>query len=383
MIEIASVSHTFPRHDGKGEPLLVLDDISFSIEEGSFVSFLGPSGCGKTTLLRILDGLITPVAGEVIIDGDVVRRPVADRAMVFQEFNLMPWRTTQKNIEFALEMQGADRATRKRKADETLRLVGLEGFADYYPHELSGGMKQRVGLARALSTTPSYLFMDEPFGALDPQIRELMQIELLKILEGTVSGVPPKGGRKHPEQPLVQINTRNILFICGGAFDGLDKTISHRIGHRAMGFGSANAETILLEGENLLPRVEPEDLIQFGLIPELIGRLPVLSTMHPLSNKALRDILLKPKNALIKQYQKLFEMDGVELRFEEDAIEKVVEMAQVKEMGARGLRAVLETVMFEIMFELPARDDVKECVITRDFIEHKGPPTYIPHRKRA
>ena len=183
MIEIASVSHTFPRHDGKGEPLLVLDDISFSIDEGSFVSFLGPSGCGKTTLLRILDGLITPVAGEVIIDGDVVRRPVADRAMVFQEFNLMPWRTTQKNIEFALEMQGADRATRKRKADETLRLVGLEGFADYYPHQLSGGMKQRVGLARALSTTPSYLFMDEPFGALDPQIRELMQIELLKILE--------------------------------------------------------------------------------------------------------------------------------------------------------------------------------------------------------
>jgi ATP-dependent Clp protease ATP-binding subunit ClpX len=175
---------------------------------------------------------------------------------------------------------------------------------------------------------------------------EGVQQELLKILEGTLSGVPPKGGRKHPEQPLVQINTRNILFICGGAFGGLD-------------------------------------LIQFGLIPEFIGRLPVLSTMHPLSAKALLDILLRPKNALIKQYQKLFEMDGVDLRFDDEALDKVVEMAQKKEMGARGLRAVLETVMFEIMFELPARDDVKECIITRDFIENKAPPTYVYHRKRA
>lgn len=161
----------------------MLDDVSFSIQDGTFVSFLGPSGCGKTTLLRVLDGLIRPARGEVRIDGEVVRRPVADRAMVFQEFNLLPWRTAQKNIEFALEMQGVDRATRRRKTQETLRLVGLDGFENYYPHQLSGGMKQRVGLARALSTAPAYLFMDEPFGALDPQIRELMQVELLKLLE--------------------------------------------------------------------------------------------------------------------------------------------------------------------------------------------------------
>ena len=133
----------------------------------------------------------------------------------------------------------------------------------------------------------------------------------------------------------------------------------------------------------LFPYVEPEDLVQFGLIPELIGRLPVLSTMHPLSDRALYDILHRPRNALIKQYQKLFEMDGVELRFDEGALDKVVEIARNKEMGARGLRAVLETVMFEVMFELPGRDDVKECIITRDFIERKAPPNYVLHRKRA
>ena len=181
MIEISAISHTFPRDDDT--PLLVIDDVSFTVADGRFVSLLGPSGCGKTTLLRILDGLIAPAAGEIRVDGNVVRRPVADRAMVFQEFNLMPWRTTQKNIEFALEMQGVGRAERRARATEALKLVGLDGFARFFPHQLSGGMKQRVGLARALSTAPSYLFMDEPFGALDPQIRELMQIEMLKLLE--------------------------------------------------------------------------------------------------------------------------------------------------------------------------------------------------------
>jgi len=182
MIEVSGITHGFGP-PGSDDIFVVLEDVSFTIKDGSIVSLLGPSGCGKTTLLRIIDGLIRPLAGEIRIDGAVVRRPATDRAMVFQEFNLLPWRSARRNVEFAGELHGLPRAERARRSETTLRQVGLGRFARYSPHQLSGGMKQRVGLARALATNPKCLLMDEPFGALDPQIREIMQIEMLKLLE--------------------------------------------------------------------------------------------------------------------------------------------------------------------------------------------------------
>ena len=182
MIAVRNVSHNFDVERYRDVP--ALSNVSLTIEDGKFVSLLGPSGCGKTTLLRIIDGLIRPTSGQVTIDGTpVVRTRTSSRTMVFQEFNLLPWRNARKNIEFALELHGVPRRERRPRAEAALRRVGLERFASYYPHQLSGGMKQRVGLARALSTNPQLLLMDEPFGALDPLVRELLQLDLLKVLE--------------------------------------------------------------------------------------------------------------------------------------------------------------------------------------------------------
>jgi NitT/TauT family transport system ATP-binding protein len=180
MIEIRDISHRYAGRDGAGG-YWALRGVSLSIETGTFVSLLGPSGCGKTTLLRIANGLIAPARGEVFIDGKRVTGPSADRAMVFQEFNLLPWRSARRNVEMPLEVLGLGAERRHEISARRLKQVGLEKFASFYPHQLSGGMKQRVGLARALAIDPSYLFMDEPFGALDPQIREMMQIELMKL----------------------------------------------------------------------------------------------------------------------------------------------------------------------------------------------------------
>jgi NitT/TauT family transport system ATP-binding protein len=207
MIEIREVSH---RYAGRAGDYWALRGVSLSIETGTFVSLLGPSGCGKTTLLRIANGLIHPSRGEVAIDGKRVTGPSADRAMVFQEFNLLPWRTARGNVEMPLEVLGVGAARRHEISAQRLGQVGLTNFAGFYPHQLSGGMKQRVGLARALAIDPSYLFMDEPFGALDPQIREMMQIELMKLWDLDRPGVAAPGTGKTAERKTVLFVTHSV-----------------------------------------------------------------------------------------------------------------------------------------------------------------------------